>query len=81
MNEKPIYQLKIKSKRTGKPIKHYINKEDYGFYDNPYSKPTDERMKDIALGIVMAMMQEKQVYVEVWKLNEQGYYNLIYTRF
>lgn len=81
MKEQPIYQFKIKSKRTGKPINHYINNEDYGFYDTGYVKFTDERMKDIALGIVMALMQDKHIFVEIWKLNEQGYYDLIYTRF
>lgn len=81
MNQKPIYQFKIKSKRTGKCIRHYMNQEDFGFYGSNHFELSDERMKDIALGIVMGLMHDKEVFVEVWKLNEQGYYNLIYTRF
>lgn len=81
MEQKPIYQFKVKSKRTGKLIRHYMNAEDFGFYNTSYAKFSDERMKDIALGIVMALMQDREVFVEVWKLNEQDYYDLIYTRF
>ena len=83
MNEKPTYRIEIKSKRTGKKIQHFINNEDYGYYCSPLSayQLTDERMKDIALGIVYGLMQYKQVYVEVYKLNEQGTYTLIRTQF
>lgn len=78
MNSKPMYQFKIKSKRTGKCINHYINKDDFGFYPTNYAIFSDERMQDIALGMVMAMMQDQHVFVEVWKLNEKDYYDLIY---
>jgi hypothetical protein len=81
MNEKPTYRFEIKAKRTGKKIKHYMNKDDYGFFGMDVSKATDERMKDIALGIVMALMNDKEIYVEVYKLNEQGGYDLIRTQF
>ena len=81
MNEKPTYRFEIKAKRTGKKIKHYMNKDDYGFYGKDVSKATDERMKNIALGIVMALMNDKEIYVEVYKLNEQGGYDLIRTQF
>lgn len=81
MDEKPTYRFEIKAKRTGKKIKHYMNKDDYGFYGKDVSKATDERMKNIALGIVMALMNDKEIYVEVYKLNEQGGYDLIRTQF
>lgn len=83
MNEKPTYRFEIKAKRTGKKIKHFMNKEDFGIYcgNNDYSKMTDDRTKDIALGIVFGLMQDREVYVEVYKLNEQGNYNLIRTQF
>lgn len=83
MNEKPTYRLEVKSKRTGKKIEHFINKEDYGYYCSPISscQLTDERIKDIAWGIVYGLMQYKQIYVEVYKLNERGGYDLIHTRF
>lgn len=83
MNEKPTYRLEIKSKRTGKKIEHFINKEDYGYYCSRLSacQLTDERMKDIAWGIVYGLMHYKQIYVEVYKLNERGGYDLIHTRF
>lgn len=81
MNEKPTYRFEIKAKRTGKKIKHYMNKDDYGFFGKDVSKATDERMKDIALGIVMALMNDKEIYVEVYKLNEQEGYDLIRTQF
>lgn len=81
MDEKPTYRFEIKAKRTGKKIKHYMNKDDYGFFGKDFSKATDERMKDIALGIVMALMNDKEIYVEVYKLNEQGGYDLIRTQF
>lgn len=81
MNEKPTYRFEIKAKRTGKKIKHYMNKDDYGFFGKDVSKATDERMKNIALGIVMALMNDKEIYVEVYKLNEQEGYDLIRTQF
>lgn len=81
MDEKPTYRFEIKAKRTGKKIKHYMNKDDYGFFGKDVSKATDERMKNIALGIVMALMNDKEIYVEVYKLNEQGGYDLIRTQF
>jgi hypothetical protein len=82
MNEKPTYRIEIKSKRTGKKIQHFANNEDHGYYCSPLSayQLTDERMKDIALGIVYGLMQYKQIYVEVYKLNEQGTYTLIRTQ-
>jgi hypothetical protein len=58
-----------------------MNKDDYGFFGKDGSKATDERMKNIALGIVMALMNDKEIYVEVYKLNEQGGYDLIRTQF
>lgn len=81
MNEKPTYRFEIKAKRTGKKIKHYMNKDDYGFFGKDVSKATDERMKNIALGIVMALMNDKEIYVEVYKQNERGGYDLIRTQF
>lgn len=82
MNEKPTYRFEIKAKRTGKKIKHYMNKDDYGFFGKDVSKATDERMKNIALGIVIANWTNgEEVYVEVYKLNEQGGYDLIRTQF
>jgi hypothetical protein len=83
MNEKPTYRFEIKAKRTGKKIKHFMNKEDFGIYcrKNDLTKMTDDRTKDIALGIVMGLMNDKEVYVEVYKLNEQGGYDLIRAQF
>lgn len=83
MNEKPTYRFEIKSKRTGKKIKHFMNKEDFGIYcgNNDFTKMTDDRTKDIALGIVMGLMQDREVYVEVYKLNEQGGYDFIRGQF
>lgn len=80
MKEKPTYRFEIKSKRTGKKIKHYLNKDGYGYYATP-SAEQEERMKHIALGIVMALMNNKQIYVEVYRLNEQEEYELIRTQF
>ena len=80
MKEKPTYRFEIKSKRTGKKIKHYLNKDGYGYYA-PASVQYEEKMKHIALGIVIALMNDKQIYVEVYKLNEQGEYELIRTQF
>jgi hypothetical protein len=80
MKEKPTYRFEVKSKRTGKRIKHYLNKDEYGFYGKA-SKEEDGRMKDVALGIVMALMNDKKVYVEVYRLNTQGDYELIRTQF
>jgi hypothetical protein len=83
MNEKPTYRFEIKAKRTGKKIKHFMNKDDFGFYCNNdnFAKMTDERIKDIAWGIVFGLMNDKEIYVEVYKLNEQGGYDLIRTQF
>ena len=75
------YQFKIKSRKTGKPIKHELNRDGVGFYSP--TKPTlftDERMKAIALGILLAL-QEQDIFVEIWKRNKQGLYDLIYTRY
>lgn len=80
MKEKPTYRFEIKSKKTCKKITHYLNKDGYGYYA-PASAEHDEKMKHIALGIVMALMNDKQIYVEVYKLNEQGEYELIRTQF
>lgn len=80
MNEKPTYRFEIKAKRTGKKIKHYMNKEDYGFFGKA-NDDTDKRMRDIALGVVFGLMNDKEIYVEVYKLNEQGGYDLIRTQF
>jgi hypothetical protein len=80
MNEKPTYRFEIKAKRTGKKIKHYMNNENHGYY-GVADERTDERMKSVALGIVMGLMNDKQIYVEVYKLNEQGGYDLIRTQF
>lgn len=80
MNEKPTYRFEIKAKRTGKKIKHYMNKEDYGFFGKA-NDDMDKRMRDIALGIVFGLMNDKEIYVEVYKLNEQGGYDLIRTQF
>ena len=80
MNEKPTYRFEIKSKRTGKPIKHYMNRPDCGFYGRA-DEEHDNEMRNIALGIVMALMGEKQVYVEVYRLNEEEDYELIRTQF
>ena len=80
MTEKPTYRFEIKSKRTGKKIKHYLNKGGYGVYGNA-TWENEEKMKGIALGIVMALMNDKQIYVEVYKLNEQEEYELIRTQF
>jgi hypothetical protein len=38
-------------------------------------------MKDIAFGIVYGLMNDKEIYVEVYKLNEQGNYDIIHTQF
>lgn len=81
MNQKPTYRFEIKSRRTGKKIKHYCNKEGHGFYGSQYVELTDERMKDIALGMVMALMNDRNLFVEVYKLNERGEYDLIHTQF
>ena len=83
MNEKPTYRFEIKSKRTGKKIKHFMNSEDFGFYCNndQFSQMTDERIKDIALGIVFGLMNDKEIYVEVYKLNDCESYDLIRTQF
>lgn len=81
MNNKPAYRFEVKSKRTCKKIKHYLNCEDLGYHGKDISERTDERMKDIALGIVMGLMNDKQIYVEVYKLNERGDYDLIRTQF
>ena len=80
MKDKPTYRFEIKSKRTGSKIRHYINRDEYGYYCEA-SKEQDERMKHIALGIVMALMNDKEVYVEIYKLNEQEEYELIRTQF
>lgn len=80
MKEKPTYRFEIKSKRTGKKIKHYLNMDGYGYYA-PGSAEYDAKMKHIALGIVMALMNDRQIYVEVYKLNEQGEYELFRTQF
>lgn len=80
MTEKPTYRFEIKSKRTGKKTKHYLNQTDCGYYGIPNAEH-DEKMKHIALGIVMALMNDKQIYVEVYKLNEQEEYELIRTQF
>jgi hypothetical protein len=80
MKEKPTYRFEVKSKRTGKKIKHYLNKDGYGVYGNA-TWEKDEKMKGIALGIVMALMNDKEVYVEVYRLNTQGDYELIRTQF
>lgn len=83
MEQKPTYRIAIRSKRTGKKIQHIVNNEDYGYYCSPigHRQLTDERMRDIALGIIYGLMPYKQVYVEVLKLNEKGGYNIIYTQF
>ena len=78
--EKPTYTFKIKSRDNGKPIRHYMNNDDFGYYAEQ-SEETDKAMCHMALGIVMALSHEQQTFVEVWKLNEKGYYDLYYTRF
>ena len=79
MNEKPTYRFEIKSKRTGKMIKHYINKPDYGYYV-PACSEHDKQMINVALGIVMGLMNDYKVYVEVYRLNDSGGYDLIRTQ-
>lgn len=69
MNEKPTYRIEIKAKRTGKKIKHVLNDPDYKFYGL-----TDERMRDIALGVVYGLIGKNYVNVQVFKKNEQGEY-------
>jgi hypothetical protein len=81
MKDKPTYRFEIKSKRTGKKIRHYMNSENLGFHGKDMSEQTDERMKNIALGIVMGLMNDREVYVEVYKLNDRGDYDLIRTQF
>lgn len=83
MNDKPTYRFEIKAKRTGKKIKHFMNREDYGIYcgNNDFSKMTDDRTQDIALGIVLGLAQDREVYVEVYKLNGQGGCDLIHAQF
>ena len=80
MKGTPTYRFEIKSKRTGKKIKHYLNKPEYGYYA-PACVEHDKQMINVALGIVMALMNDKQIYVEVYKLNEQEEYELIRTQF
>lgn len=80
MNEKPTYRFEVKSKRTGKKIQHFMNKADFGFYGVGDTEQTDERMKNIAFGIVLGLMQDKKIFVEVYKLNEHGEYDLIRTQ-
>lgn len=80
MKEKPTYRFEIKSRRTGKKIKHYLNKDGYGYYV-PACVEHDKQMTNVALGIVMALMNDKKIYVEVYKLNEQEEYELIRTQF
>lgn len=65
--KRKIHRLEITSKRTGKKIKHIINNPDYMFYGL-----TDERMRDIALGVVYGLMGKNLVNVQVFKRNEQG---------
>lgn len=80
--EKNTYRLEVKSKRTHKKIKHILNKPDYIFYaDGVFCKLTDERMKDIACGVVYGLMKTRDAYVEVYKKNEQGDYVLVYTEY
>jgi hypothetical protein len=81
MNEKPFYRFEIKSKRTGKKIRHFINANGHGFYGYATPSMNDQRMKDIAFGIVYGLMNDKEIYVEVYKLNEQGNYDIIHTQF
>ena len=83
MNEKPTYRFEIKSKRTGKKIKHFMNNDGFVFYcnNNEFLQMTDERIKDIAWGVVFGLMNDLKVYVEVYKLNEQEEYELIRTQF
>lgn len=80
MKEKPTYRFEIKSKRTGKKIKHYLHKEDYGYYGEA-NEQNDDRMKSVALGIVMAYMNDKNIFVDVYKLNDLGTYDLIRSQF
>ena len=79
MERKPTYRFEIKDRSTGKLIRHYINNDDFGYYAEP-SEEADKAMCYVALGIVMALY-DQQAFVEVWKLNEKGFYNLFYTRF
>lgn len=69
MNKKSTYRIEVKSKRTGKKINHILNDPDYKFYGL-----TDERMGDIALGIVYGLLGKNYVNVQVFKKNEQGEY-------
>lgn len=80
MNEKPTYRFEVKSKRTGKKIQHFANRADWGFYGTDTDERADERMKNIAFGMVLGLMQDKRIYVEVYKLNELGEYDLIRTQ-
>lgn len=66
---KNTYKLEVKSKRTGKKIKHVLNQPNYKFHGL-----TDEQMKYIALGVVHGLLGKNYVNVQVFKKNEQGDY-------
>lgn len=80
MNDKPTYRFEIKSKRTGKKVRHFLHNEDCGLYNSTYSEVTDQRAKDMAFGMVLALSNDKSVYIEVYRLNGQGGYDLIHTQ-
>ena len=75
--ERNFYKLEVKSKRTKKIIKGF-SKCYFGTTD--HFQVTDERMKDIAHGVVFGLIRLRKVYADVYKKNEQGEFELIYTQ-
>ena len=73
--QKPTYRFTIKA--NNRPIKHFVNREDYGFYI-PACASNDKEMEDHARGmhITLAGLYKKSS-VEVYCLDEIGEYRMI----
>ena len=72
--QKPTYRFTIKA--NNKPIKHFVNREDYGFYI-PACADNDEKMRDHARGMHIALAGVyKNPSVEAYCLDEIGEYRI-----
>lgn len=73
--QKPTYRFTIKA--NNRPIKHFVNRDDYGFYI-PACADNDEKMRDHARGMHIALAGVfKKPSVEVYCLDVIGEYRII----
>lgn len=73
--QKPTYRFTIKA--NNRPIKHFVNREDYGFYI-PASANNDKEMENHARGMHIALAGVfKKPSVEVYRMDADGEYSII----